>query len=266
MKKKILLSTIVSFVLLVAVIAAGVNAVFTVSDVQTNFCVYSADGRAEAAQVQEKLLRYRGKSSTFLDLDDVKNTVEQFPCLSVDCVEKRYPSAVYLEVRERKETYAVQKEGGFAVFDEEGRYLYEKETNICRLDGGENILLDGFSFTYSARNGAEGEYAEELFAVFGELGERLLAIRANVQRAELKKISSDQRTHFIYIFMREGVMLSIQNPAKAVKEKAAAAVEKYLSLTDEQRTKGVIDVMDDTSTGSVVNVSYSEKFVPVSAQ
>ena len=265
MKKKILLSTIVSFVLLAAVIAAGINAVFTVSDMRTEFCVYSADGRTEAAQLLEKLGRYRGKSSTFLDLNDVKITVEQFPCLSAERVEKLYPSAVYVEVRERKETYAVPKEGGFAVFDEAGCYLYDKETNVCRLDGGENILLEGFVFTYTARQSAQGEYAQELFAAFDALCTQLTEIRANAQRAELKKFSSDERNHFFYIYMREGVLLSIKNPAKAIGEKAEAAVEKYLSLTDEQRVKGVIDVVDDLMTGSGVNVSYSEVFVPVPA-
>ena len=263
MRKKILLSTIVSFVLLAAVIAAGINAVFTVSDVQTEYVVYSAEGRAETAQLNEKLGRYRGKSSTFLDLNDVKDTVEQFPCLSAERIEKKYPSAVSLTVRERKETYAVRQENGFAVFDEEGRYLYEKADNVNRLDGDKNILLEGFSFVCKERTAAEGEYAAELFAAFDTLKETLGSIRANVLRAELKKFSSDGRTHFFYIYMREGVMLSIKNPAKAGEEKAAVAVEKYLSLTDKQRVKGVIDVVDDLITGTGVNVSYSDEFVPM---
>ena len=50
---------------------------------------------------------------------------------------------------------------------------------------------------------------------------------------------------------------------QAGEEKAAAAVEKYLSLTDKQRVKGVIDVVDDLITGTGVNVSYSDEFVPM---
>ena len=85
---------------------------------------------------------------SILDLNDVKNTVEQFPCLSAERVEKQYPSAVYVEVRERKETYAVRQENGFAVFDEEGRYLYEKADNVNRLDGDKNSTVK-FSFSYA---------------------------------------------------------------------------------------------------------------------
>lgn len=252
MKKKVLISTIVSFVLLLAVIAAGINAVFTVSEVRAEFCVYSDEGKSESVVLKEKLDKFVGKSSTFLDLDDVKKTVEENPCFCVDALEKKYPTAVHVQVRERKETFACAVEGGFALFDEEGRYLYDKSENTNRL-GGANVLLKDFAFSYSPRNVAQGRYAAELFQTFAVFGERLTEIRANVLSASLVILGSEDsaRNHFFYIDMREGITIRIKNPAEYAKEKAEAVIEAYLSLSDAQRVSGELTVADDPNTGNI---------------
>lgn len=257
MKKRVIVSTIVSFVLLLAVIAAGINAVFTVTDMRVDFCVYSDDGRTEAAELKEKLDAYVGKSSTFLDLTAVERTVEEYPNFRAERVEKIYPSVVSLAVSERKETYAVSLESGYAILDERGNYLYDKAENVCRL-GGKNILLEGFRFTFSVRERAEGDYAEELFTTFSVFADALQEVRANVVRARVERLGSESstRNHFFYLYMSEGVAIRIKNPAELTREKAEAAVSEYLNLTDVQRVGGAIDVVD-AAVGNGVYVSYS---------
>ena len=46
MKKRAILTTVVAFLLLVAVIAAGLNAVFTVTYVNARFLTYTEEGDA----------------------------------------------------------------------------------------------------------------------------------------------------------------------------------------------------------------------------
>ena len=256
MRKRVIISTIVSFVLLLAVVIAGLNAIFTVTAIHAEFSVYSADGQNEASLLKEELDRLKGKSSVFLDLNEVKETVEKYPSFSAVSVQKEYPAGVAVNVRERKETFSCPVEEGFAVLDEEGSFLYLKKENENRL-GGANILLENFRFSFSERERAKGQYADDLFAVFGAFSERLTEIRANVVKAEFVTPASEStaRNHFLYFYMREGVEIRIKNPSELTKEKAFAAVDKYLALSDIERVEGVIDVVDTTMGG--VSVAYS---------
>ena len=52
MKQKTILTTIIAFVLLVAVIAAGVNAIFTVTYVRATFRTYTERGAAAAESLK----------------------------------------------------------------------------------------------------------------------------------------------------------------------------------------------------------------------
>ena len=72
MKKRAILTTVVAFLLLVAVIAAGLNAVFTVTYVNARFLTYTEEGETAARELKEDLNEYLGKSTTFLDLEEVR--------------------------------------------------------------------------------------------------------------------------------------------------------------------------------------------------
>ena len=52
MKKRSILTTVIAFVLLVAVIAAGLNAIFTVTYVRANFRTYTERGAATAEELK----------------------------------------------------------------------------------------------------------------------------------------------------------------------------------------------------------------------
>lgn len=251
MKKKVILSTIVSFLLLFAVVAVGLNAIFTVTVVNADFCVYSEDGRGEAEALKADLDKFVGKSSTFLKIEDVEKTVRSYPAFRVTQVRKKYPEAVEVSVCERKETYAFKTENGFSLLDENGCYLYDKKENTNRLGGG-NILLEGFEFSVSEREFVTGEHAQTLFEAFGAFSEKLTEIRANVTGAAFVKASSS--TSYFRFYMREGVAIDLYGADRMVKEKAQAAAEKYLSLSDLERTEGVISVVY-TNAGQL-NVDY----------
>ena len=58
MKKRSILTTVVAFLLLAAVVAAGLNAVFTVTYVNADFVTYTQEGEQEAQQLKEQLNGY----------------------------------------------------------------------------------------------------------------------------------------------------------------------------------------------------------------
>ena len=99
MKKKVLILTGVAVALLIAVIAAALNAVFTVARVEVHFSVCSSQGEAEAVLLQGELTdAYVGRSTTFLKLEEVEGVVERYPAFRVVSAEKHFPRTVYSEI------------------------------------------------------------------------------------------------------------------------------------------------------------------------
>lgn len=254
MKKKVLILTGIAAALLIAVIAAALNAVFTVARVEVRFSTCSERGESEAVLMQSELGEYFvGKSSTFLKVEDVRAAVEaSYPAFRVVSAEKHLPRTVSLTVEERRETYAFRRENGlFAILDEEGVYLYDSEQNINRR-GGENILLEGFALSVPGSGKiAEGSYAEELFAMGRVLTETFGDARANVVSVTLS--SEYEMGAYFLLEMREGVTVQIFTPENEPEDKARVALEKYLSLSETEKTYGFFDIIDRIGGGFTVS-------------
>jgi len=248
MRKKAIITTAVAIILLFAVIAAGLNAVFTITYVKAEFNTFSAEGERDAGELQAKLDQFVGKSTTFFKLDRVTAAVEEYPCFRLESVGKKFPKTIELTVSERKEMFAVSKENGFSVLDEEGVYLSDREENVSRT-GGENIVLNGFEMSLSAGKLATGNYVGDLLSAFSVFSEQLGEPRANVKSVTLEQHGSglDPRMNTFNIVMQEGVTIEIHNPSYLPEEKAEEAVNTYLSLKDGDRFYGFITVTDTTS-------------------
>lgn len=256
MKKRAIIATAVAFVLLLAVVAAGLNLVFTVSYMDVAFYAFSETGEREAVLLKEELDGFVGKSTTFLKQSDVEETVSKYPGFRLDGFHKKFPHTVEIKLSERRETYAFRSaDGKYAVLDEAGNFLYDKDENANRT-GGENILLDGFSFSVSAEGKTEGQYAERLAEVFSVLDETFTAPRANVLGIRLERPASDLKNDLFCFVMREGVKIDLLNPSEKTAEKMRAALEKYLSLKDGERICGRITVAD---AGGDIKTEYSDR-------
>lgn len=230
MKKKVILTSIVSFVLLAAVVIAGLNAIFTVSGVRATMSTYSEEGEREANELQEKLEGFVGKSLTFLDLNEVEKTVSAYPCFRVEEVKKNYPDKVELSVRERREVFAYPMQNGkFAVLDEDATYIYEKDSVKNRVSG-DNVQLLGFRFSFGEQ--IEGEYYSELAEVYREFRAVLGEVRSNIVSIDLvyPADASQTRLHYFRLTMREGVRLILEDPHNAAGEKARLAAELYAGV------------------------------------
>lgn len=261
MKKKILLMTAIGLVLLGAVLAAALNAVFTVTDVVASFSVVSDEGSREALALQAELEEaFVGKSTTFLSLDDVRETVERYPAFRLEQSEKRFPRTLTLSVSERRETYAFRRENGaYAILDEDGVYLYDRESNVNRRMG-ENVLLEGFSLTADAAGAeASGAYFSEVLSFASSFVERFRDVRANLVSVSLRETPNAQAgEYFFRVRLREGVFVDVYNPTASPREKGMSVLEKYISLSDEQKLYGFFDVVDLFSGGFTVSEHRAE--------
>lgn len=243
MKARVLLTTLISFLLLCAVVAAGLNAVFTVTSVEAEFSILSAEGEKEAKELKEKLDGFIGKSSTFLDEEEVRDIIASYPCMKAERVEKKYPSTLGVTVSERRETFSVMTEHGYAVLSDDGTCLYYKDSLINRI-GGENILLDGFSFSIAQGEALSDENFNTVLTAYGVLCEVLKEPRANV-------VSIAYRGGLVFdtfvVAMREGIRIEIVSPAELTAEKMRQALldenEGYLVRSDGERLCGTITVV-----------------------
>ena len=241
MKKKVIITTIVSFVLLFAVVIAGLNAIFTVTSVRATYTAYSKDGEEEAQELQEKLNGFKGKSLTFFDMKEIEKVVAEYPYFQLEETAKSYPETVRVTITERKEAFVFPLENGkYAVLDEEGCFLRESEDSDNRASG-KNILLGG-GFSYA--DGTLGNYASELLVFYGILRENLGEVRANVLSVVVEGDPKIEELQSFVVNMREGVSVRIYDPHASVKEKSMLAVQKYLSLGDGERVCGEITVLE----------------------
>lgn len=259
-KTRVIIVTLVSFLLLVAVVAAGLNAIFTITLVESEFAVCSEAGKRDAEALKAELDGFVGDSTTFLDVDDVAETVEKYPCFRVESVEKHFPKTLKVKVSERREFFAIKTGENYAVLDEEGIYLYDGE-NTNRL-GGENVVLEGFDIALGKKGSpVTGEYLDEALAMFSVFSELLPGVRANVVSLRLAYNmgqNKPENTYFV-VTMREGVKIVIAKPSENISAKADAAFRDdecgYLSLSDQLRVYGTINVIDDSESGAV-NVMF----------
>lgn len=247
MRKKALLLSAIGLVLLGAVIAAALNAVFTVTDIVVDYSPVSSAGIKESFELQEILdQKYVGKSTTFLDLEDVEASISEFPAFKLLSIEKIFPRKVSIRLSERKETYAFRKEDGmYAILDEDGAYLYDKETNENRR-GGENILLEGFPLsTVSSGELPSGDYFQEAHLFVSVFLKGLSNVRSNLASIRLTGTENPLAgSHLFRLQMREGLIIDVYGPKISTEEKAESALEKYLSLSDAQRLYGFFDIID----------------------
>ncbi len=252
MKKKVLLMAIIGLVLFGAVLGAALNAIFTVTDVRVRFHVLSREGETEAMALQSALEeKFVGKSTTFLDLDDVYAAVGEYPAFRVDEAKKDFPRALVLTVSERRETFAFLRDNGmYAVLDEEGLFLYDRETNSNRRKG-ENVLLEGFPILADIPGApASGEYVEEAIVFASVFAEQLDDVRANLLSVSLVPTENPiQGEYYFRLQMREGVAVNIYTPKNLTEDKARAVLTTYLGLDDTQRLYGMFDVIDDLLEG-----------------
>ncbi len=245
MKQRTFFTTLIAIVLLAAVIAAGLHAVFTVAYVRASFRTNSPEGEAAAQQLKERLNTYLGSSSTFLDLGEVRATAESDPRFKVVSLEKRLPSAIEVVIEERRAAFASPSEEGFDLIDGEG-------VRIGAAASAEDyVLLAGdFSVTYQGI-AAQGAYLPELLGVYAAFSEVLGEPRANFVSVSLEAsgVASSTRFDRFRFASREGVEIVIWDPASAPAELGKVAAEAYLSLGDAQRVRGNILVQRTASGG-----------------
>lgn len=253
-KKKIVI--ILTTLVVLALSVLSVTTVFRVRGVTVETAVISEIAKDEAQDLQAKLLdAYKYDSSFFVDDGKAKKIMEDFPYFRLTGFEKSYPDRVVISVAEHVEGYAVKKTGaeGYYIIGEDGLVLSERDSSLNRLDGMPNVIIEGDGLNVSGVKGQQLVGDEKWKAVLqfcNGFSEKVNGLRDNVVTVNVSKYAPTCLT------MREGVKIYVGSLESLTAEKAEAAVNKYLALSDAERMNGMI--MVDEKDGEVI-VSYQIK-------
>lgn len=253
MRKKLTV-ILLTVILFLSAALLGVATVFRVRSVAVDAALVSEFARADALQLQTRLTEmYKDDSTIFADDTEVKEALKDFPYLRYSGFEKKYPGKIIVRVTEDAEAYAVAvDENDYFIISADGLVMERRESPLNRLDGNPMVVIRGLSA--SGEKGKKlngGENFDALLTFCDQMALRLNGIRDNVVSIQVSQYSPEYT-----VMMREGVTVCVGAPQSLTTEKADKAMEKYLSLTDEERMRGSIAVSDK---GGKVVVVYDAK-------
>lgn len=240
------MATGLAIVFLIALVI-GTGVILSVRNVNVSFIEYSGNYREEYELTRENFNKLKGSGLLFIGENDVKSKVIQNNLFAVDSYEKKFPCTVNITLRERVESFALKTENCYRIYDERGDLLrnvsdLDREP-LNALDNCPNVLLQVSEEQVKAVAELMGYFNEN----FGPL--RRLAEKVTVRQYLELQIAT--------VTFRSGMTLSVSEWSKNTKDKIVRAGEVYRELSDSQKIKGSITVVDGRENSDPV-ARYSE--------
>ncbi len=245
MKKKRVVTVILTVLIVLSAAVLGVANVFRVDSVIVNAPMVSDAAKAEAEALQKELNEtYQGANTLFANAQTAEEVFAKYPYFRLTGFSKEFPNVLVIEATEDAEVYAVEAGAeGYYILSESGTVLGVRSTPTNRADGAENILVTGVGISGALGEKAVGEDGlQEILALTKRMSELLGGVRSNLVSVETVRHGSVTQ---LTLRMREGVTVYVIKPESFTLQKAELLTEKYLSLSDSQRLTGSIVVTDD---------------------
>ncbi len=229
----------------------GVSSVYRIDDVLVESKTLSKEAEVEAIALQKRLAEaYHKKFTPFAKEDAAYDVVEEFPYFIITSVEKAYPDRLIVHVQEDEEVYAVACADGvnYYIINREGTVLGIRDNYSNRSDEtgeAKNVLLTGLTVTGEKGEKVTGDDSlSYMFAFCSKADEALQGIRRNIKSVEKIQRGVSANTVTLKLTTLEGVAIYVDTPSQRAEEKAVAAINAYLSLSDGERTRGMIAVAE----------------------
>ena len=255
LKRNITIIILTALVFLSAVFL-GVSTVFRVSEVAIVATTVSNQAQGEVEQIQRELDKAYDKQSIFSSNEDLaKQIIARFPYFRITGFEKDYPNRLVISLSEDEEVYALpcgNERGEYFILGADGTILEIRQDYANRSDTTKqrkNLLITGLDVVGEKGGLPTGDTSFAYTIAFcDKVNELLGGIQRNIQSVEVVKGGSAEDTIFLRLTTFEGVKMYIRNPSLCTSDKAILAVEKYFSLSDSERTTGMIVVLDTSET------------------
>jgi len=242
MNKKVL-TIVLTALMFLSCVTLGVATVFRVTDVAVVASVVSEQAKEDAKNLKKEVASLYVKENIFsVEQSRLDSVLSKYPYLCVTGFKKSYPNKVVVSVSEDAEVYAVEdKDGKYYILGKDGNVLEYRSSRLNRLDGEENVLIKGATLRNEGGLLSGDDCWDSLLALCKNMDEKLGSVRSNVISVQI--LSRTPETFYL-VTMREGVKIYIRNPIALTKEKAYAAMDKYLSLSDGERMTGRLMIFD----------------------
>ncbi len=251
MRKKNLLVIVLSVLVFLSAVLLGVSSVYRVDNVFVYANTISEDAKKEANELQKLLTaEYKEKNSLFTDDEIAKTVVAGFPYFRLTSFEKAYPNRLIVRITEDEEVYAIPCDASaenYYILNAEGTVLSVRSDYTNRSDEtgkAKNLLIKGVIVTGEKGKKIVGdEKLSCVFTICQKISNLLNGIRSNLTEVEISGASSND-TFTITLTTHEGVKIYIRKPFTLTETKTELAINTYMGMTDEQRTKGMLTVFD----------------------
>lgn len=230
------MATGLAIVFLIALVI-GTGVILSVRNINVSFIEYSGNYREEYTITRENFNKLKGSSLLFIGDDDIYGKVIQTNLFAVDSYEKKFPCTINITMRERIERFALKTENSYKIYDDKGELLRNvsdlDKIPTNGLDNCPDVLLEFEKVSEEQIKGVAWlmEYFCEYFGPVRRLAEKV-AVRDLMEWTILT------------VTFRSGITLSVTEWNKNTKEKMARAGDVYKELSDGQKTKGSITVLD----------------------
>ena len=239
MKKKTIVTVILTLVVVLSATVRGVANVFRVDGVVLNAPVVSEAAKGEAEALQKELEEcYAGASTLFAGEEAALEVLEKYPYFRLTAFERKFPNLLVIEATEDAEVYAVESGNEYLILSASGTVLGKRATPTNRADGAENVVIRGVNVSGELGEKIGGtDGIEAILALTNELDAAFGGIRSNLLSVEVERHGT---VHQLTLQMREGVTVYVIKPSDFTRSKAEKIANVYLSLSDRERLTGSI--------------------------
>ncbi len=238
MKYKKLLIFITSLIFVTALIFSSVF-LFRIAEI--NLTVNSLRGSNENVNgiVSTYMEAYEGKSIVLSSKKKIKSELEGLSkYVKVVNIKKVFPNKLSVEVEERLETYALEYQNAYYIFDEDLKLLDKKQENLNNINYMPNIELilnlSDYNESSFLNEKSLDFYDIETQNYFEIIKQKVLDRRENIKSITVNVRTDGKLNKYLVLTMTEGLEIQIDKSNERLEDKLNKLFEYY----DQSENKG----------------------------
>lgn len=240
-------SLVIGIVFFTALVIS-IGMIFAVRNINVTLISYGDDCAESYAEAKQSLGVFKGESILFVNSNDVAKAVENSN-YSLSSCKKKYPCTINVVLKERLETFAVYADEQYAMYDSDGKFLRRGLENKNITDGSPNVELSGSAVENIASVAEATRIFKDAFKCLRSVVRSItLDVNPNVEGYTSK----------LYFHLHCGLKIQIDNYTEYTEEKAVKAYEKFITLTDREKLKGVIRSYKIGGDDGIINADYTD--------
>lgn len=220
---------------------------FNVSKVEISF---SVSEEADLTNITDQLNEFKGKNLLFFDLEEVEKKVKEFEYFELVSVRKNYPATIKVEVKERREVFAIKNNGQAFVVSENG-YIFNVYDEDFYIENNTLQLIDLDLQGVEILSVEKGDYLETDNPVFiNSIFEMAKKIELTDCVKSIEAVSAVEKKNVVFKTFT-GVEIVVYDSDDEGLRKIADQFLKYEGLTDYQKAYGYIYITKLADTGEI---------------